>query len=282
MIAGDSSRSPAEGAFDPILPLTKIVAVVVIPFLLAAFIILYFFPGESGRRFAWEIQPAMTAVWMGAGYLGGAWFFLRVALEKRWQRVAAGFWPVTAFTWAMLLTTVLHWSRFDTSHLPFLIWLVLYVVTPFLVPYLWWRNRPRHKPTRERKDVDIPMAARIAMLLVGVFMLISCFICYLAPATAVAFWPWSLTPLTARIMGGWFALMGVGGLAMARQPYWSGWRYQVESIIFVWHLLVLIGAFIHAGEFKPGTAWFYVAEVVVLLALLALYITMQRQMQQPV
>ncbi len=261
---------------DEILPLTKIVAAVIIPFLVAAFIILYFFPGESGRRFAWEIKPAMTAVWMGAGYLGGAYFFLRVLLDKRWHRVSAGFWAVTAFTWAMLLTTLLHWSRFDLNNLAFQIWLVLYVVTPFLVPFVWWRNH--FTSAGEAGDVVLPAFARGGMALIGVFMLVCCLICYIAPDVAISFWPWALTPLTARVMGGWFALMGVGGIVMAGKTHWSSWRYEVESIIFVWQALVLVGAVVHRSDFKPGSAWFFVAEIAAILAMLVLYISMQRKM----
>lgn len=232
MHSHSSTFHPTETA-DQIHRFTRIVAVVVIPFLVAAFIILYFFPEQSGSRFAWAIKLPMTAVWMGAGYLGGAYFFLRVALDRRWHRVAAGFWAVTAFTWAMLLATVLHWSRFDPGHLPFQIWLVLYVVTPFLVPFVWWRNHTAADDALEVDDVVVPLGARLGMALGGVFMLASSLISFVAPDMAIAFWPWPLSPLTARIMGGWFALMGVGGLMMFRETRWSGWRYRVERIIFV-------------------------------------------------
>ncbi len=63
---------------DRVYPLTRWVAGAVIPFLLLAFVILYFLPGSSGRFFAWDINPAMTAMFMGAGYLGGAYFFAHV------------------------------------------------------------------------------------------------------------------------------------------------------------------------------------------------------------
>lgn len=267
----------SDKATDQILPLTRIVAAIIIPFLVAAFIILYFFPGETGRRFAWEINPAMTAVWMGAGYLGGAYFFFRVLVGQQWHRVSAGFWGVTAFTWAMLLTTVLHWSVFDLGHLPFQIWLVLYVVTPFLVPFIWWYNQSVGDSTVETDDVLVPAVARGGMALVGVFMLVSFLICYVAPDVAISFWPWPLSPVTVQIMGGWFALMGAGALATALKERWSSWRYEVESIIFVWHALVLIAAFVHRDDFKPGGAWFFVAEVVAIVALLALYVVMERK-----
>jgi len=58
---------------DAIYPLTRIVAALVVPFVVLAFVILYVFPQLSGERFAWDIQPALTAVYMGAGYIGGAW-----------------------------------------------------------------------------------------------------------------------------------------------------------------------------------------------------------------
>lgn len=266
---------------DQIRPLTKVVAAIIIPFLVAAFIILYFFPEQSGQRFAWEIKPAMTAVWMGAGYLGGAYFFLRVLLDRRWHRVAGGFWPVTTFTWAMLLATGLHWSRFDPAHLPFQIWLVLYVVTPFLVPFIWWYNHRADDGQPEINDRVVPNLARGAMAAVGVIMIISCLICFVAPDLAITLWPWQLTPLTARVMGGWFALMGVGGFMMARESRWSGWRYEVESIIFVWHALVLIGALVHRSDFKPGSTWFFFAEFGAILVLLIFYIWMQRSISPP-
>ncbi len=271
--------SPSGNFSDQIKPFTKIVAAIIIPFLVVAFIILYFFPDESGRRFAWEIKPAMTAVWMGAGYLGGAYFFLRVLSGRRWHRVHAGFWPVTVFTWAMLAVTGLHWSRFDPGHLPFQIWLVLYIVTPFLVPFVWWRNHAVDDGAAEAVDAVVPLIARVGMALVGVFMLGSCLLCFFAPDLAIAFWPWQLTPLTARVMGGWFALMGVGGFVMAREPRWSAWRYEIESIIFVWHTLVLLGAFVHTADFKPDSAWFFVAEAVAILTLLLFYVIMQLKIQ---
>ena len=267
----------SEKATDRIRPFTRVVATIIIPFLVAAFIILYFFPGESGQRFAWQINPAMTAAWMGAGYLGGAYFFLRVLLGKQWHRVSVGFWAVTAFTWAMLLVTVLHWSRFDLGHAPFQIWLVLYVVTPFLVPFVWWHNGGTNDAAPEADDVPVPPVARAGMALVGVVMLVSCLLAFVVPDLVIRLWPWPLSVVTARIMGGWFALMGVGALVTARKKWWSSWRYEVESIIFVWHALVLVAAFVHRSDFKPGTAWFFAAEVAAIVALLVLYLWVERQ-----
>ena len=56
------------------------------PFLVVAFAVLYPWPGDTDRLFAWHIRPTMTAMVLGSAYLGGAWFFVHAAL--RW--VASG------------------------------------------------------------------------------------------------------------------------------------------------------------------------------------------------
>jgi hypothetical protein len=55
---------------DRILPVTRIVSAIIVPFLVLAFLILYFYPDESGQRFAWAIYPRIQAMYVGAGYLG--------------------------------------------------------------------------------------------------------------------------------------------------------------------------------------------------------------------
>ena len=84
---------------DRILPETRWVSVVIVPFLVAAFAILYLFPDRTQELFAWGIQPRMSAMMLGAAYLSGAYFFVRVAANARWHWVKVGFLPVTACTY---------------------------------------------------------------------------------------------------------------------------------------------------------------------------------------
>lgn len=262
---------------DRIFRSTRIVAALVVPFLVLAFIILYFLPESSGERFAWEIRPDMTAAFMGAGYLGGSWLFLNVIWGKRWHRVAPGFPPVTAFTIGMLLATALHWERFDVGHLPFLIWLVLYVVTPFLVPFVWWRNRTTDPGTPEADDVVVPAAARWALAALGVVLLASAVVAFAWPDVVIRIWPWTLTPLTARILGGWFALLGVGGLVIARDSRWSAWPVGLQAIA-IWHVLVLVAAYLYRADFPGGLFnWYLISVVVVLLGMAGLFVMMERR-----
>ena len=50
----------------------------IVPFLLVAFVLLYVFPSSTKDYFAWEVHPDMTVLIMGAGYIAGAYFFVRV------------------------------------------------------------------------------------------------------------------------------------------------------------------------------------------------------------
>jgi hypothetical protein len=91
---------------DRVFRSTQILGIVIVPFLLVAFALLYFFPDDTGDYFAWDVQPTLTPLIMGAGYIAGAYFFVRVALETHFHRVHVGFLPVTAFTLFMAIGTL--------------------------------------------------------------------------------------------------------------------------------------------------------------------------------
>ncbi len=260
---------------DRIFRSTRIVAAGVVPILVLAFLILALFPETSGTRFAWEIKPDMTAVFMGAGYLGGALLFVHTVIGQRWHRVAPGFLPVTSFTIAMMLATALHWDRFDTSHFPFVLWLILYAVTPFLVPFLWWLNRVTDPGTPEPDDQVVPSLARWSLRLLGAGLLLFAIIGFLQPEWIISLWPWTLSLLTARILSGWFALLGTGGLVIGRETRWSSWRVGLQSI-GLWHVLVVVGAVVHREDFTHGLFnWYLISVVIVLVSMVVLYLKME-------
>ena len=113
---------------DRVFRATRMLGAVIVPFLLVAFALLYFFPDDTRHWFAWDVQPTITPLIMGAGYIAGAYFFVRVARETRWHRIQVGFLPVTAFTLFMAIGTFNHLDRFATAHVAFWIWVGLYVV----------------------------------------------------------------------------------------------------------------------------------------------------------
>ena len=76
---------------DRVFPETRLLGGAIVPFLVVAFALLYFFPEDTRHWFAWDVQPTITPLIMGAGYIAGAYFFVRVALETRWHRSRSAF-----------------------------------------------------------------------------------------------------------------------------------------------------------------------------------------------
>jgi hypothetical protein len=262
---------------DEIYPLTRWVALVVIPFLWGAFYILYFNPDSSGERFAWAIKPHMTALFIGAGYLGGSWLFIRALIGKRWHHIQGGFMSITTFTWFMIVATFLHWDRFSHGRFGFNMWLILYLITPILVPVLWYMNRKEDSGAPEENDIKITLAAGLILKLIAVGILAFVLFGFINPTVVIQIWPWTLTPLTARVMCGWIALLGAGALAMSNETRWSGWKVPLESMV-IWHVLVIVAAIMNPADFKTGFAnWYILAVAGLLLGIFILYPIMEIQ-----
>jgi hypothetical protein len=261
---------------DRVERLTRAVAYAVVPFLVVAFAVLYPPPGDTGRLFAWRIMPTVTAMVLGSAYLGGAYFFVRVARARAWHTVKAGFVPVGLFASLMGIATVLHWTRFNHARPAFWLWVLLYFTTPVLIFLVWLRNR-RHDPPPVDGEPLLPRPAAWAIGGVGALAAGTGGFVFLAPGAAAAWWPWSLTPLTARVLGAIFCL-GSAGLGALVERRWSSARipFQVAAVMLV---LILVAAIRGYAQFDPARplTWTFVAGFVgVTVALAATYRRMER------
>jgi hypothetical protein len=123
--------------------------------------------------------------------------------------------------------------------------------------------------------VVVPVLARRGLLALGVILLAFAIGGFVAPAWLIDIWPWTLSPLTARIMSGWFALLGVGGIVISTDARWSAWKVGLQSI-GLWHLLVLAAAFVRRADFANGLGnWYLASVVVVLVGMFLLYVLME-------
>lgn len=250
---------------DRLFPATRWVSALLVPFLVAAFAILYLFPDHTPQFFAWGIQPRMSAMTLGATYLGGAYFFGRAAADARWHWVKVGFLPVTTFATLMGIATILHWDRFNHGSLAFFAWVGLYFTTPFLVFLLWLRNRATD-PGPLSHDRRVPRRVRLVMGSVGGLTLLTSLLLFLHPGFMISSWPWQLTPLTARVMGALFALTGVGELAIALEARWSAIRIPLQSLIIGLAAIGLALVF-SWSNFHPANpvTWMFLASFLFLL-----------------
>jgi hypothetical protein len=268
---------PGLAQDDRILPEVRWLAVLIIPFLVVASILLYLWPNDTDKLFAWTIKPTMTPMMLAAAYLGGIYFFTRAALAKRWHLVKLGFLPVTAFAALLGVATILHWDRFNHSHIAFFTWAALYFTTPFLVLAVWLRNRTTDRGTAEPGEVIIPQVIRLFIGVVGVITLAVSLLLFLQPALMIRLWPWMLTPLTARVVGAMFALPGVVGLGIALEQRWSAARIILEAQAFS-IVMILIAAARAWSDFEQSNliTWLFVGGLSFLVVALAvLYVSIE-------
>ena len=231
---------------DRVVPSTKILSVFIAPFLIVAFVLLYFFPGETQRLFAWTIKPTMTPMVLASAYLGGFYFFCRVPFVARWAMLKTGFPSVALFAALLGVATILHWEKFNHTHIAFWLWAGLYFVAPFLVIAAWLNNRRFAAPPRP-EERRLPRVTRWLIGIVGVAALCTGILMFTAPDQMIAVWPWALTPLTCRVMGAMFCL-GSAGIGVIADPRWLNVKLmlQVELIMLT---LILLAAVRARGEF---------------------------------
>lgn len=216
-----SVRVPAVD--DRVLVATRVVAVVILPFLVIAAVLLYVFPTRTGELFAWAIDPPMSAYLLASAYVGGVWFFIHVAMTPAWHRVRHGFAAVTVFAGALLLATLLHLDRFS-QNLSFFTWLTLYATTPFAVAVLALLQNRRDSWEPEGRDVEIPRIARFGLAAIGAAAFVAGAALFAAPTAMTEIWAWPLTPLTSQVTGAVLSLTGVVNAALLWDARWSAFR----------------------------------------------------------
>jgi hypothetical protein len=192
-------------AAPPTDALTRVVAGFLVVILLDATQLLEFYPDRTQTLWAWNIQPGLTAMALGSVYLAGGYFFARVLFGAPWPRVVTGFPSVILFVWMAAIATILHFDRFIKDSLPFAAWAAIYVVTPVAVPLLYLRNRRRWGGP---VGPVLPAGLRLALGAVGAPVVSAGLLFLVVPDAAIDVWPWSLTPLTARVTGAIVALYG--------------------------------------------------------------------------
>jgi hypothetical protein len=262
---------------DQILPITRWVARFIIPFLAAAFLVLYGLPDRTTELFAWTIRPEMTPIIMGAGYGAGVYFFYRVSTVDEWHTVASVFLGIATFTWLMAIATVLHWGNFNHNHYTFPLWVFLYAVTPVLIPAIWALNRRTDSGNLTVGEPRLPREVRVLGGGIGVVVTVTALVLFVAPELMVGMWPWVVSPFTARILAGWFALFGVVNGVVVRDPRWSAARILVQSQLLGF-TLVLIGVVRVWANFDPSNVltWGVIGGMgMYLIAIFILYLGME-------
>jgi hypothetical protein len=241
-----------------------------------ATIALFVLSSATDEFFAWTIEPPLTAALMGAGYAAG---FLLVALSLRdpvWAHSRLPVLTILAFTVITLIATLVHLDRFhlqpEFASLPFIaraaawFWLIVYVLIPvaMLVSVVLQERAPGRDP---RPGHPVPVALRTALAVESAALLVTGVALVTAPSTAPTLWPWTLTPLTARVVAAWLIAFGVAtalaafacDLARLRT---SAIAYTVFGVL----TLVAVARYADTVDWDGAPAWVFLAVTVAIVA----------------
>lgn len=182
---------------------------------LAAISVLGLRPEETATRFAWHIEPDVMAAALGGLYIATAPVLVLQASARRWEMIRVFVLPAIAFTTAELLATLLHLDRFSVGTLPFNVWVASYTLPPviFLLGYLYHQRRAGSPVP----GAGLPKWLRGILIVVGSLWTTSALVGFVFPAYLTNSFPWTLTPLTARVLAGWEIALATLLLSMARE-----------------------------------------------------------------
>lgn len=258
-------HSTADEQPDHILPEVRSIALVVIPILLTAFLVLYLMPESNGDHFAWPVKPRMSSMMLGATYFTGVIYFTVVVRASSWHQVRLGMLPVTLFASLLGIATLLHWDKFSHAKPHFWLWLALYWVLPFVLIRLWYKNERHAYPLPIQPDeVFLGDLLRIILVLVGLLLAVTGLMLFLIPTGVAEYWPWTITPLTAQVIASELALFSFFMIEVAVVARWS----QVRSLLYPQLISPFLFAYsIYASwsdfDQSRSLTWVFIAFVVI-------------------
>ena len=289
-----SAMDPTPMRDDHVLPAMRVAAVVVVCVLVPALIILWGLPTRTDDLWAWTIKAPLTPIFMGAGYGAGAYFFYRVYRTERWHEVSVGVLSAAVFALLMLITTILHFDKFNQGKahdmlpdppvlatIAYYGWTIVYILSPFVVGWLWWRNQQLDAREPDKGESLVPDNIRLVTRVIAIGALLGAAVMLVSPSTVIEHWGWGLTDLTARVLGCFTAQVGTGFVLLSLDARWSSWRILVQTFLIAVALL-LVGAIREWDTFLPDRSmkWVYLAGLLAGAgALIALYRAMGRPAQ---
>ena len=226
---------------------------------------------RTATLFSWTIQPPLSAAFLGASYAAGCVLSVLALRSRSWRDARVPLLTVLVFAALTLLATLLHLDRFHfatpglVARAAAWIWLGVYVVVPvaLLVVVLRQGRAAGPRPTPGR---PLPGWLRGLLVLEGAVLVAVAVALLVVPGVAGPWWPWALTPLTARMIAAWLAALGVAALVSLRDDLA---RVRIPAVAFVvFALLQGLALVLYGGAVRwaSGSAAVYVVALVVSLA----------------
>ncbi len=226
---------------------------------LMAAIQLFVLSEKSDTYFAWTISSTLTAATLGSFYFGTMVFGYLSAREKVWAVVRGPAVGLLFFVTVSMVATLLHLDKFHLGNDDLLpkaaawIWLAIYVLFPIalVATFVAQMKQPGTDPQRTS---SLPTWYRILLLVHFAAGLTASVGLFFVPISIIPFFPWSLTPLTARALSAWLLSFGVLDLMSVRENDWT--RVRVMAISYVVSAgFSLIALLRYAGQADLTSMW---------------------------
>jgi hypothetical protein len=240
-----------EAAAPSLLRSTKIVLWGAGALAVVAGPILFLFPHDTGSYFAWKIGNPLTPNFMGANYLAGAgavW----AALINRWSVARVIMPAIIVFGVTQLVATLLHLDILKWDHPTAWAWLLVYIVSPIGAVWVTVLEERRYRPEPPAGPL-VPRRASIVLRAFAVASALIGLVLFIAPSTIADIWPWSLTPLTGRVIGGWYLSGAALQWMLSRARHVETARVGILGTLGV-TTLQLLGAVLNHDHFD-GRTW---------------------------
>ena len=239
---------------------------------------LYLVPARAATGYAWAIRPAISAGFLGAGYLAGVVATaLTVLAARRWRSIQPLAVALVTLSVGLLAATLLHTARFRWGYPPTWVWTGVYALAPVGVAILARRQRQ----TTIRPAIADPRLRLLRLLSLGfgAAMLAGAIALFAFPADLARDWPWPLTTLLAQATAAWIAMIAAALLWCAYDLRCADEAFIPYATLGVWCLALLALPALHAGQVtRTGAPLLaYLGALIVLLALAGLGVTRARR-----
>jgi hypothetical protein len=215
--------------------------------------ILWLFPEQTAIYFAWTIKHPLTPIFMGANYFGGIGAVWAI-LSNRWSVARVLVPGIFMFAVTQLLATLLHVPIFNWAHPVAWAWLFVYLTSPVAAALVYVLGQRNYQPPVARPTLPLVfnlglLALAAVSLVVGLALILwPALVSSATPADVVAWWPWSLTALTAQVVGGWYLAAATLQFTLALQRRIDTARVGLFGLMVV-TLLQVLGALRYAQAF---------------------------------
>lgn len=210
----------------------------------------FFRPEDAATKFAWAIPVTVMAATLGVFYAASFPVTIWAATMKRWQDVRVLSVSLGVFAAMMTLMTVLHHDKFLVGTPAYWVWVVSYVLPPFLFGWQYVVHQRKSAPVGTGITHPLPAGVRTYLRWNGVLLMAAGALVFLLPALLVDNAPFKLTPLTARTLANIILGAGLAQFLMAREGDWL--RSRLVALLLI---LIAVLFFVQLGRYPADVRW---------------------------